>query len=321
MSNIEAVNLAELGEEYQRLTTTTGGFGDNFVQMPEKEGFVVIRVLPPKKGGKLFIGTRIHRINEKNIHCPRELVKKGDRVFWVDKDPNDPCPCCMLYKSEYEKSKTMTNKVEIKQQQDYAKQFKPYERFYYNCIVRSQINKRTNKVEENVGPKIFSAGEKVHDRILVAFLGKPKFGKLPLGDITDVKNGRDFRVVKAVSDGDNYANYDQSEWLEQSPLGEKDQVEKWLDSLHDLSKLRIIKSTDEMKTELKKHLGLIQETVDTSFDPSEFQKKPATLEDQVRTETQKTQKVEQPKAEPSKAKTLVDEAMAEPDLLDVIHNM
>ena len=61
--------------------------------------------------------------------------------------------------------------------------------------------------------------------------------------------------------------------LAPSAAGDKDQIEKWTSNLHDLAALRVVKTNEEIKIELKKHLGLIETATQSTFDLSEFQKK------------------------------------------------
>lgn len=207
-----------------------------------------------------------------------------------------------------------------------ARAIKPIERYYYNCIVRSQVNKN-GETEKNIGPKILSIGKTLHQRIVRAIVGDPANDEKPLGDVTDIKAGRDFKIIKKLrgTGRDAYPNYDDSKFLEPSPLGEKDQVELWMGNLHELASLRVLKPTEEMKVELKKHLGLIQDEA-TSFDLSEFQKPntTASLEDQVRsaTSTAAPSGVEPPKpaAKPEKP-VPADAVLAEADFLEELKNM
>ena len=50
------------------------------VKMPDKDGFVNLRLLPKIKGKDLFCSTRIHYINGKSLQCIRTLGSGGK---WV----------------------------------------------------------------------------------------------------------------------------------------------------------------------------------------------------------------------------------------------
>ena len=74
------VNLDELRKKYEQIQKAqSGGGNDDFLKkfFMMEEGTSVIRVLPPKEeGSEFYAETAIHRINDKNHHCPR--VKGGD---------------------------------------------------------------------------------------------------------------------------------------------------------------------------------------------------------------------------------------------------
>ena len=83
------VNLDELRKKYDAIqkAQSGGGGNDDFLKkfFMMEEGTSVIRVLPAKEGddNEFYAETAIHRINDKNYHCPR--VKGGE------------CPVCDLY--------------------------------------------------------------------------------------------------------------------------------------------------------------------------------------------------------------------------------
>ena len=248
-----------------------GGFINNFVRMPEGKGVVIVRLLPPAKKGMFnreknpfYVATRIHRMNGRSIHCPRTLNNKR----W-----EGDCPICSMYSYMWKESEKAGNKELQKKLQNDARKLKPNERFYYNCIARQQLD-RNGKIETNVGPLILSVGEKVHAKIIIGIAGDPELQQDGLGDVTDFKDGFDFKIVKQLTkggDGESYPSYSESVFQPASVLGTPDQIQQWLDGLHDLAALRIIKSTEELKRELKIHLGLIKDDVNNGFDPSEFQ--------------------------------------------------
>jgi hypothetical protein len=279
----DGLDMAELMGENERLSSEgqQGDFLANFVMMPEGNGFVTVRLMPPAKGKKFYCATRTHKIHGKNVHCPRMLVSNR----WVDEDPKKPCVICKYYNELWKESekKEGKEKAELENQ---ARSIKPVERYYYNCIVRTQTNKKTQQVEKNVGPKILSIGKTLHQRIIRAIVGDAAKEEAPLGDVTHPTKGRDFKIIKAVKPGkDAFPEYHESKFNDPSPLGSPDEVQKWMADLHDLASLRVIKSRDEMVMELKKHLGIVKDET-TGFDMSEFQKPAATatasVEEQIR---------------------------------------
>lgn len=265
----EPLDMAEVATEAERVNAEPGATNDNFldkfVKLPERDGFVLMRILPRKRGQKLYCATRTHRLTNpsdpqrrgKSLHCPKELVMTDRGPRWQGE-----CIICKYYSDLWQKSEKLSGKAQ-EDLQAKAREIKPVERYYYNVIVRQEKDK-DGTVLKNVGPKIYSCGKTVHAMIMRAIVGDQSAGFKPLGDITHPTNGRDFRLVKKVVKGGNgaeYPNYDKSVFDDPSPLGEMDQMEEWINSLHDLSALRTLKDEATLKHELKVHLGLVKEEV------------------------------------------------------------
>lgn len=327
MSNVD---LAEMAFESKRITAEKeGGQGlfDNFVPMPKGNGHITLRLMPPMPGCKVpFQATRIHKVNGKSVHCLRELDRKTGR--WMG-----DCPICTHYSHLWKESeKPGITKEEAKDLQDQARALKPYERYYYNAMIRSLFNDKTQAVEKNVGPRIFSAGKDIHSKIVRAFVGDKELDEKELGDITDVKGieGRDLKVVVEMRQGDKsaYANYSGSKFLDPSPLGTPTEVAKWLGEMHDLSQLRVLKSKEELKHLLRCHFGVETDTGATDYDPSEYMKPEAKAAAKAAVETPsakaaaKAVVVDTP---PVTAKAKVDsdgdEAVLEEDFMAQLQNM
>ncbi len=309
--NYDALDMSEMLEEADRFAgeeENAGGndksFLDKFVIMPEKEGFVVVRLLPPAKGKKFYCATRTHRLikSEKdkkkggrNFHCPRELVTgKGGKKFWVDTDQKDPCPICLYTRgiwAEVEAAGKETPEGKVLHSEYSA--IKAIERYYYNAIVRF-FDKKGN-LEKSEGPKILSIGKTLHERIVRAVVGDPKAGEKGLGDVSDLVNGRDFKIVKKLR-STGYPYYDESKFLDPSPLGDKEQIEMWLGNLHDLAALRVLKPTSDLDIALQKYTGVLPDD-DTNFDMSKYRKPKTT--DAPLAEQVAAAKAEKPTARPA----------------------
>ena len=266
------LDINSLSEEYKEskaveTSGTSGSFLENFVRMPEGKGSVVLRILPPAPNGMFdreknpfYQWTRIHKVNGKSLHDPREKVNGkwvgenpiGDYLKWLWKESEQAPP------------------EERDRMQATYRELKPIERYYYNVIVRAETDENGN-VKKNVGPKILSVGKTVNEAILRGICGDKEMNQPRLGDVTDFKTGRDFKLVKTIrKSGENtYPNYESSHFLDESPAGEPDECGKWIDTLHDLASLRVLKSAEELENELMIHLGLKQET-SSNFDPSKF---------------------------------------------------
>lgn len=275
--NIGSVDIAGLQAETERLDDGNQGgkFGNNdmFVRMPEKEGSVQVRILPPSKGHKLYCKTRVHKINGRNVHCLRE--KNESTGKW-----EGDCPICGYYRWLY----TQVDKLEAEgdmaganKKRAEAKLIKPIERTYFNVIDRD---------DEEPKPKILSVGVKLYAKIIRAFTGDKKFKMQPLGDITDWKGktGRDLLIIKELqSDGVNtFPNYDRSQFEAPSPLADKEGTLKLMENLHDLEALRNVKGETYVKQQLAIYRGLISDE-SVGFNPDEFDSEFKGAEDTVAT--------------------------------------
>lgn len=275
MAEFGTLNLDEMVGEDSRLKEQGGSasFLDQFVPMPEvkpgQTGSVAVRILPPVKGGKLFQYNRVHTLNGRKIHCPRPLVSgKWDR--------NVPCPICDYYSSlwrQIDKIEKQHGKdcPEAKPLKDEARGMKPVERYYYNAIVRAMTV--DGKEIKNAGPRILSIGKKLHELIVEAIVGRKDEPDSKLGNITDLKNGWDLVIRKEVSLGDGFPSYTKSGFARNpSAAGTPEEVKKWQEALHDLTKLRNPKDLEYLEKELAIHRNLIPDETE-GFDTDGFDAK------------------------------------------------
>jgi hypothetical protein len=262
----EGLDLSQMLTEYERVSAestnaSSDDYLEKFVKLPEKQGNVVLRFMPIKKGQKFFCVTRVHTLTNPNTkrkrayHCRRQLVQTDRVPKWMG-----DCIICKYYSDLWQKSEGLSGKQQ-EDLQNQARAIKPVERYYYNVIVRQQKNK-DGVVENNVGPKIYSCGKNQHAKITRAIVGDEVAGDKPLGDITHPINGRDFKVVKKIVKGGGgmeYPNYDDSKFEDPSPLGTKEEISRWLEATHDLQALRVVKDPEELKQALRVHLGMVKE--------------------------------------------------------------
>lgn len=241
---------------------------EKFVKMPREDGALTVRMLGPTHGLKMpFVQTRLHSLiiggKKRSYHCPNELVKEGNRTYW--KRVDDVCPICDHYAWLWAQAEKAGGR-EAKAAQPYitkARAVKPYERFYYNAIVRDDPSQ--------VGVKVLSIGVNLQKLIIQGAAGNPKIKSLKaLGNVWDTsgKTGRDFMIV--VETQGDYPNYNRSVFLDPSPLGTDEEIELWMSQAHDLRELRIVKTYDELKHLYRVHLGLEADT-SSDFDPSDFE--------------------------------------------------
>jgi hypothetical protein len=304
-----SMDFDELQEEAKRLKQgNAGNYLDNFVRLPEGAGHVVLRLLPAARPGTFgrsknpfFQRTRTHRVNDRSFHCRKEFV--GGK--WVG-----DCEICNYTRWLWTESERKSKEEADKLQQQY-RNLKAVERYYYNCMVRQQYNKDTGEIEKNVGPKIFSVSKTVHEMILSAMMGNEALEEKGYGDVTDFVNGRDFKYIKTIKQGNSisYPDFATSKFMDVSPLGNPDEIEKWMNNLTDLTTLRVVKTNDELKHQLKIHLGLIADTVQGAYDPSEYGGMAAATGSSAKVEkVEKVERIEVPASlrEPAVEKPVVD---------------
>jgi hypothetical protein len=263
MTEFAKINLDEMQQEDIRLNADGGGgFLDQFVPMPQVKpgatGSVTIRILPPANGAKLFQFNRVHTVNNRKVHCPRNLING----MW---NKEDYCPICDYYQAlwrQVDKLEEAGAKKEAEELKTEARSLKPVERYYYNAIVRKLVVEGGPTLE-NVGPRVLSIGKILHKKIIRAFVGDDS--QAALGDVTHVENGYDFIIRKEVERGSNsWPKYGDSSFArESSPLGTKAQVKEWVESLYDLSKFRNIKDAEYLDKELAIHRGIISDENET----------------------------------------------------------
>ena len=204
------VNIDELRKKYNQINKVPSKDSQEFLKkfLMMEEGSTLVRVLPWKEDDKEFYSeTAIHRMEGRNYHCPRV---KGD-----------DCPLCDL------SFKLWNSKEE--DNMDIARQIKAHKRFYLNAVERE-----TGEV------KILSVGVKLFSKILDCFFDED------YGDITDVKDGHDFKIVKDKSG--QWPNYDKSAPRPtKSPAGTEREVAQWMAQLHDIHNFVRVASYEDLK--------------------------------------------------------------------------
>ncbi len=203
------LNLDEIRKKHEQLLNSQGGgnsFSENFLKVDK--GTTPVRILPPKDSDEdsFYAETKIHRIPEdvndsksqiKNYHCPK---LKGES-----------CPICDLYYTLW--------KTGVKDDETVARKIKPNARYYMNVLDRNNAD----------AVKIFSTGVTVFKKIIATIVDED------YGDITDLNEGFDFKIVKTQEAGDPWPKYDQSQARpKSSKVKNQDEV---MDNLHDVSAL------------------------------------------------------------------------------------
>ena len=215
-----AIDLEAIRRKHEAISAGPGGdtsFLDKFLQL--QEGSNVVRILPGKdEETQFYAETKIHRImNEdnkaRNVHCRKVHGEK--------------CTLCDLYFSLW--------KTGVKDDESLARQIKGRSRYYMNVIDR-----------ESGEVKILSVGIMIFQKLLNTILDED------YGDITDLKEGHDFKIIKIMEGV--FPKYDQSQARPKaSPAGTKAEIASWMDSLHDIHALvkkeeyeDVAKITDEI---------------------------------------------------------------------------
>jgi len=254
----EDINMNEIASEANAINKENGQT-DIFVKMPTQDGYVLVRFLPPQKGKSLFCSTRIHNLGTKRFHCLRHRKTLPNGIFWVNttNDPGTDCPICQEYSRLWKVSNNQRGEEQLRTQSA-AREIKPIERFYWNVIVRQQINEKTGSIEKNVGPKILSCGKTLQTIVLESINGSELTGRKKLGNITHPITGRDFRLVKKITKGNSgagYPKYDQSSFEDPIELGTEEQIRVWLENMHNLDDLRGLRPREELIVALKEHFN------------------------------------------------------------------
>jgi hypothetical protein len=210
-----AIDLEAIRRKHEEISSgpAAGGdssFLDNFLQL--QEGNNVVRILPGKDDDTQFYAeTKIHRIMNsdgkiRNVHCRKVHGEK--------------CTLCDLYYGLW--------KTGVKDDETLARQIKGRSRYYMNVVDRE-----TGKV------KILSIGIMLFQKVLNTILDED------YGDITDLKTGHDFKIIK-VMEG-QFPKYDQSQARPKpSEAGSKADMAEWMDSLHDVHGLVKLEEYDDV---------------------------------------------------------------------------
>lgn len=220
-----AIDLEKLRETYQKLNKEPGKNKSNeeflktFLQV--NEGTTVVRILPGDEEKQFYAETKIHRIptsdgKTRNVQCRRVH--------------NEQCPLCDLYYALWKiVNEGDENGAAEKAAAALARKIKPAERYYMNVVDRA-----TNEV------KIFSTGKIVMNKVITAILDPD------IGDITDVQNGFDFKIIKTMVG--EWPKYDQSAPRPKStPLGSKADIAAFLEQKHDIWGLVRLEDYEEVK--------------------------------------------------------------------------
>lgn len=197
-------------------------FLQKFYQIPE--GSNAVRILPWREEDREFYAeTKIHRVT---------MPDGTNRNFHCRKVHGESCPMCDLYYGLW--------KTGSQEDEDLARKIKPRARYYMNILDR-----------ESGQVKILSVGVIVFKKIIAAILDED------FGDITDLENGHDFKIVKEMEPGSPWPKYDQSAPRpKSSPAESPAKVAAIMDSLHEIHDLVKLEDYEDMKQAVNTLMGV-----------------------------------------------------------------
>jgi hypothetical protein len=102
-----------------------------------------------------------------------------------------------------------------------AKQFYPKRRYFAPVIVRGS---------EEEAPKLWSLGKQIASDILQAMLGD-------FGDVTDLKEGRDLKIICTKAPGKQFADVKVQPRLQATAAGTAKQIKEWMAAIPNLDEI------------------------------------------------------------------------------------
>jgi hypothetical protein len=258
------INLEALQSELERVEGNGNrkNFLEDFVRFPEKEGNVVVRILPPSHDNDtIYVAIRNHTLNGKRFQCSKSLVGG----MWTGE-----CPACEWYSSLWKKTDNPDlSEKQVEELKDQARSIKPVDRYFYNVVVRKEIG-QDGEAKYDVCHKILSIGKELHTYVIKSIVGNKLLGKRGYGDITDLETGRDLNIVKELKG--QFPDYKGSEFLDPAPLHKDKKVcKEWLAQCHDLNSRKKPATFDVLLKEVNIFRGIVTDDSE-SFDTAPFVK-------------------------------------------------
>ena len=225
-----SVDLDALRRKHQELQEKSSGGGDfldKFLRL--NEGTNLVRILPPTDDTMgFFAETAIHRVedggNTKNIHC---------RAVSTPNHDSEPCPLCNFVSDLWNRHRALKlPKGEKSKFGNLASKIKATSRYYINALER-----------ESGEVKILSVGTLVFNMILNTFCDED------YGDITDVNNGHDYKIVKTMTEDGKWPRYNDSQPRPKpSALADSDkEIQEILGKSHDIHSLVKFPNFDDVQ--------------------------------------------------------------------------
>lgn len=226
-------NYEKLLAKYNELTEGKKATGaENYFKIPE--GVSRVRVLPAKNDEHSFFA-------EKIVHGYK-IDGKYTSVL-CSKPAGEDCPVdnfiSELWKQHQHVCKVngWDNKKQKTPFANMASAIKGKERYLLNIVDRA----------DDKSVKILEASKTLFQKILGAICSVDENGEPEYGDITDLQKGRDFKIESKKKPGADFVTYDDSvPAAKVSMAGKPDQIELWMDSLHDINSMVQPSSNDAL---------------------------------------------------------------------------
>jgi len=280
----EAARIKEEDEKRENGGKRKSKGKSDYVKMPEGKGSLVLRIMPPSAPGVngdgkglFFLHSRMHRVKRGDrwnyLHCPRLPDEDGKL--------QGECEICKYMRHIWKESESSTPEEKMRLQALY-RSIKANDRYFYNVIVRDEKQEDGTKKDSDVLK--WSVPKQIHQIIINGICGDPDVpGDTGFADVTDIKNGRDFVLIKTIKSGpEKWPEYVKSHFSEEtSPLADPSRAEEILGSLHDLSAIRVVLPQEELEQHLKIHLGLESVGANDDFDASKYNNSPSETVDKA----------------------------------------
>lgn len=198
---------------------------------PRDNGEYTIRFLPPKDADGLFFKQAAQ-------------YKIGENYYFAPYIDGEADPIYEMYRALWKKGTPESIAL--------ARELKPRKQYLYNIVIRDENGQ---KPENPTRVYVYMSGEKLYEKVMHYFWDED------FGDLTDIDEGFDFKIVKEQGQG-GFPNYDNSRPRAKStPLfDDKKLVDEVISGIHDLNKEVEYKSYNELKEILNNFLNSKNET-------------------------------------------------------------
>ena len=243
-----------------------------FWSPPSKvEGTFPIRILPPLKKNEekvFYFSHQAHWLAGSSYECLAQTLMDKNRKL----HESEPCPVCQFVKKLYATAERDTDEWKL------ASSLRAKARYIYRVVVRNSEN---YKNENEDIPVFYETGKTIFD-IIYHVITETKFGI-----IVDLKNGRDFNIVK--NGVGRQSRYDQSmPEAEISQVFEDAQkIKTLLENATKMNYSSLIEFTSYnfLDKEMKESMGIIQQSDNQQgplqeFDNAKKPEEPAELKEE-----------------------------------------